>query len=291
MSEETPVVTEQPVPVVEAPKEFVFNYQPKDEDGKPLGGLQVIKAASPEEALEKMAAQNSELVKLNRKLNRDIRLGNIIQDQIPQDAPRVKDGQYEINPRPLSADERLQLVQDLNDPEKCDAAYDRMIEARIGNPSSIRQALTETKQRIAAMDAQAQAEAFVRSTPNYFVCEENFLTLANWMIKNDLEPVKVNFKLAFDTLGPKGANVLRERPVEVRQEPRVDPKPEPVVVPSPEPIPATSKLPVSLNRSNSSDAGTPAKQGYTAAEIEKMSGEEYKQKVLIPEFQKQRQAR
>ena len=69
MSDETPVVAGPEVAlVVEPPKEFVFQYQPKDEEGKPLGAPQVIKATGPEEALEKMAAQNSELVKLNRSL-------------------------------------------------------------------------------------------------------------------------------------------------------------------------------------------------------------------------------
>ena len=290
MSEEnivTPEVVETPVPVVEAvpepPKEFRFEYQPKDENGNNLGGKQVIIAPSPEEALEKMAAQNSELVRLNRKLNKDIRLGSIVQDQIPDDAPRVKEGQYEVNPKPLTADERLQLVQDLNDPEKCDAAYDRMIEARIGSPEAIRHALTVTKQRIAQMDAQAQAEAFVRSTPDYFVCPENFETMANWMIKNDLEPVKTNFRLAYKTLGPDGANLLREK--QVTEAPKPEPVPAPAPAPvavAPEPAPKPTPRPVAsgLTRSNSSEGGAPrSSSAYTVADIEKMSGDEYKKKL------------
>jgi len=278
MSDEN-IVTPEPtaeVPVPEAPKEFRFTYQPKDENGNNLGGQQVIVAANPEEALEKMAAQNSELVRLNRKLNKDIRLGSIVQDQIPDDAPRVREGQYEVVPRPLTAEERLQLPQDLNDPEKCDAAYDRLLEARIGSPEAIRQALTVTKQRIAQMDAQVQAEAFVRSTPDYFVCPENFETMANWMIKNDLEPVKANFKLAYKTLGPDGANLLREKPVV--EAPKVEAKSEPVVEPAPKPTPRP--VASGLTRNNSSEGGTPrSTSAYTIADIEKLSSEEYKKKL------------
>jgi hypothetical protein len=287
MSDETPVVpVADPAPVVEAPKEFIFQYQPKDEEGKPLGAPQVIKATNPEEALEKMAAQNSELVKLNRKLNKDIRLGNIVQDEIPADAPRFNSAQYDFNPKPLTAEDRLQLTQDLNDPEKCDSAMDRLISARIGDPEAIRQTLRQTRQEIATMHALAQAEAFVKSTPEYYGCEENKQTLGSWMIKNNLDPILKNFKLAFTTLGPQGANILKERPVPEA------PKPAPVVEPQSEPAPVVvAPRPVSsgLTRTNSSDAGTPMKTGYSAAEIEKMSGEEYKQKVLIPQFRSQRQ--
>ncbi len=281
MSEEN-IVTPEPVveaaPVPETPKEFRFTYQPKDENGNNLGGQQVIVAANPEEALEKMAAQNSELVRLNRKLNKDIRLGSIVQDQIPDDAPRVKEGQYEIVARPLSAEERLQVVQDLNDPEKCDAAQDRLIEARIGSPEAIRRSLSRSEQRIAQMDAKEQAEAFVRSTPDYFVCPENFETMANWMIKNDLEPVKANFKLAYKTLGPDGANLLREKPVAEVPVPKAEPAP---VAAEPAPAkPAPRPVASGLTRSNSSESGAPRNiSTYTIADIERMPSEEYKKKL------------
>lgn len=289
MSEET-VVVPAPEPVAAKPevKEFRYEYQPKDEEGRPLGGKQVIVATSPEEALEKMAAQNSELVKLNRKLNRDLRLGNVVQDQIPDSAPRVREGQYDIEPIPLTAEERLEVIQNINDPENFEKAARLMVRSQIGDPDAVRAVVGEQRRKIAAMDAREQAEAFVRSTPDYYVCPDNFMTLANWMIKNDLEPVKENYQYAYDEL--KKAGLMLERPV--AEAPASAPAPVvPAAVVEAPVVPAPAK-PVSsgLTRENSSDSGASSvKKSYTQAEIDKMSGEEYKQKVLIPEFKASRQ--
>ncbi len=292
MSESIPTEPiQEPVPEVkEEPKEFRYEYQPTDEGGKPLGAPQVIIAASPEEALKKMGEQNSQLTRLNRKLNKDIRLGTVFQDNIPAEAPRSQSSRYEFKPEPLTAEERLQLSQDLVDPEKCDAAYARLVRSQIGDPAQLLQTLSRAEQRIAAIDTEKQAVAFIRSNPDYFPCEDNSNTLINWMLKNELEPVKENFARAFEALGPKGANILTERPAPVI----AAPAPEPVAVAAPEvqaPQPAKKPGAFGLTRENTSEQGPPPKpQGYTNAEIEKMSGEEYKQKILIPEWKKQKQS-
>lgn len=286
---EAPAV--EPVVVPAAPVEQTYTYQPRDEENRPLGGPQVIKYKTSEELAEKLSAQNSELVRLNRKLNKDIRLGTFMRDEIPADAPRVREGQYEVQPRPLSAEERLQLVQDLADPEKCDSATDRLIESRIGSPQAILATLSEARQQIGSMNAQKEAEAFVRSTPDYFVCPDNFQTLANWMIKNDLEPVKANFMLAFKVM--REAGLVVERPVV--ESPAVVSTPATVVeapaaaTPEATPRPAARPTSSGLTRSQASDGGvSAAKKGYTPAEIDKMSADEYKQKILVPEFKASR---
>lgn len=293
MSEEI-VIPVVEVPVVEpvvpvAPAEQTYTYQPRDEENRPLGGPQVIKYKNPEELAEKLSAQNTELIRLNRKLNKDIRMGNFAQDEIPADAPRYDESKYQLVPKPLSAEERLQLVQDLADPEKCDTASDRLISARIGDPEILRAKLTRLEEKSARLDAKEEAEAFVRATPDYYVCPDNFLTLGNWMIKNNLEPVKENFKLAFE----KMREHLVERPVV--DAPVVIPTPAPVVetpaaaVAEPTPKPAARPASSGLTRSQASDSGaSAAKKGYTPAEIDKMSADEYKQKILVPEFQASR---
>lgn len=293
---EEPIVQDPVATPPELPKEFVFTYQPKDENGNPLGGVQVIKAANPEEALQKMAEQNSELVKLNRKLNKDLRLGNIIPDNIPETAPRVAPGQYEFNPVPLSAEERLEVIRDINDPENFDKAAERIVKATIGDPQAIRNVLSQSQTDVAAMRAKAEAEAFVRSNPDYYVCAENVQTIFSWMIKNELQPVKDNFQLAYDTLGPNGSNVLVARPAAVEP-----PPPPPVVDPTPaaaEPAAPTRNLPPVLSRRNSSESGAARSNdsGITyeyrpnpnAAPIvfkgkealERMPGDEYKRRLL-----------
>ena len=295
--EETPQSTSVQEPIVEViaeptpqvVEEKVYTYQPKDDLGNPLGAPQVLKYKSEQELADKLREQNENLIRLNRKLSRDIRLGNIVKEEIPDDAPRVKDGQFDFTPKPLTAEERMQLAQDLTDPEKMDQAQSRLVEATIGNPAEIRRALSQQVQKIAAMDAKEQAEAFVRSNPTYYVCQQNFETMANWMIRNQLEPTRGNFELAFKTLGPTGAGIMVERPIEVAP----PPVPIPAVVAEPI-VPAVAEVPRTqaaprptasgLTRSNSSDVGPAPKKGYTDKEISKMSAEDYKRLVLMPEF-------
>lgn len=296
-SEQEPVV-EIAAPVVVPPvvEDKTYSYQPKDENGFSLGAPQVIKYKSDQELADKLRDQNENLIRLNRKLTKDIRLGNIVKEEIPDDAPRVKEGQYDFALKPLSAEERMQLAQDLTDPEKMDAAQSRLVAATIGDPAEIRRALSQQVQRISAFDAKEQAEAFVRSTPDYYVCQQNFETLANWMIRNELEPTQSNFKLAYKTLGPTGAAIMLERPIAVSP----DPLPVPTVVTS-EVVPAVAEVPKpqaaprptasGLTRSNSSDVGPAPKRGFTDKEIAKMSADEYRQKVLIPEFNARQPAR
>jgi hypothetical protein len=291
MSESTPIT--EPIQEVKEvppePKEFRYEYQPTDEHGNNLGAPQVIIATSPEEALKKMGEQNSQLIRLNRKLNRDVRLGTVFQENIPAEAPRSRSGQYEFKPEPLTAEERLQISQDLVDPEKCEAASARLVRSQIGDPAQLLNSLSRAEQRIAAIDTEKQANAFLRSSPDYYPCQDNSEILINWMLKNELEPIKENFARAFAELGPKGANILTERPAPVV----AAPAPEPVAVVAPEvqaPQPAKKPGAFGLTRENTSEQGpAPKPQGYTPAEIEKMSGEEYKRLILIPEWKKQKQ--
>lgn len=277
-------------PVVE---EKIYTYQPKDENGSNLGSAQVIKYKSEQELADKLRDQNENLIRLNRKLTKDIRLGNIVKEEIPDDAPRVKDGQYDFTPKPLTAEERLQLASDLTDPERMDAAQSRLVEATIGNPSEIRRALSSQVQRIAAIDAKEQAEAFVRSTPNYYVCQQNFETLANWMIRYELEPTKSNFELAFKALGPAGAGIMVERPI-ADVAPVIPPPavvPEAIVPPVTEvPRPQARPTASGLTRSNSSDVGPAPKTGFSQKELDKMSSQEYLDKVVKPDFKARQQA-
>jgi len=131
-----------------------------------------------------------------------------------------------------------------------------------------------------------EAQAFKNSNPDYYVCVENFQTMANWMVKNGLEPVKENFQLAYDTL----KEYMTPKPAAVVAAPVVH-KTEEVVTNGQQP-PTTPVRPVSsgLTRSNGSDTGPAPKTGYSPTEIDKMSAEEYRKLVLVPEFKKQQQA-
>jgi hypothetical protein len=68
--------------------------------------------------------------------------------------------------------------------------------------------------------AKTEADAFVANTPAYYKCQENFETITNWMLKNNLSPVRENFKVAYDAMmkaellveAPDIAPVPEERP-------------------------------------------------------------------------------
>lgn len=274
---EAAVVQEPIAPVT--PVEKTYTYQPTDESGNNLGGPQVIKYdGTPEDLGAKMAAQNTELVRLSRKLKKDLRLGNITTEQIPDTAPRFDESKFQLTPQPLTAEERIQLAADISDPEKFDAVSQRLIRASIGDPEALRTRLARLEQKASQSDALEQAQAFKNANPDYHVCKQNFETLANWIIKNGLEPVQENFQLAYDTL--KEYMIQKPQPVVAA----------PVVVPDPPPAPTPAR-PVSsgLTRSNGSDSGPAPKTGYTQAEIDKMSGDEYKRLVLDPEFRARKQ--
>ena len=197
-----------------------------------------------------MAENNSRLIALNRKLNKDLRLSSSVKDTIPDTAPRFDESKYELKPEPLTAEERMQLVQDIQDPEKFEAAQQRLVRATIGDPNALRTRLARVEQRLDRTTVQEEALAFKRGCPDYFPSQNNLETLAAWMYKNNLDPIKENFQLAYDTL----KDVLEVRPAPVSVQPVV--VTEPTVVPAP-------VRPVSsgLTRSNASDSGPVASPG------------------------------
>lgn len=191
------------VAVLEPPKEFVYEYQPTDEQGRPIGGKQVFKGTSEHEIIEKIANANIHATRKIREQARRLRLGDIDKETIPDDAPKAV--HTVVNPRNLSAEERLEISRDLLDPEKVDSAYDRLSEAKYGmKPSDLVNRLNQAEENVEALRARAEAELFVKTTPEYYICDDNFYAIANWIVKNELAPVCENFKLAFNTLNAAG---------------------------------------------------------------------------------------
>ena len=278
------IVQEPVVPVPEAPKEYRYEYQPTD-NGQPLGGKQVIiYDGTPEDLGNKMAVQNSELVKLNRRLKKDLRLSSATVDEIPDNISRFDVSQYQLTPVPLTAEERIQLSQDVLEPEKVSQVGRRFVQAELGDPEIIRAKMSRMEEQITTMLVEKEAQAFLRGCKDYYPCDENLKTIYSWMVKNNLNPVHANFQYAYDQL----KEFLIPRPQVAAPAPAV----EPIITVEPPPAATAPVRPVSsgLTRSNGSDTGPASKSGYSLAEIDKMSGEDYKRLVLVPEFKKQQQA-
>lgn len=276
---ETPVVDPAPV-VVEQSVEIVYEYQPVDDLDRPLGNKQVFKGANWQEITDKVAKANKELVRLNRDLNKKVRLGQIETDNIPDSVTRIQN--TDIKPKPLTSDERYQLSRDIMDAEKFEQAAQRIVESTVGDPNELRESIRQTQEELKGLRAKEEARLFLQRNADYYVCQENWETISSWMIKNNLAPIATNFEYAFSEL--KNAGLMLDKPI-------VSAPVEPVVAPVAAPVEApVQRIPVSINKNVASDNGispaAAAPKKWTKEQIEKMSGDEYKRNMRDPEFLK-----
>ena len=299
-------VTTEPVeqPVVAELPELRYEYQPTDEHGRPLGGMQVIKYKTPDELATKLAGQNTELLRKLREVTRKQKLGITDDVQLPDDA----EIQEFVTPQPktLSAEELFNLSQDLQDPAKSVEAVNKIFEASVGlTAEQMRQQFNDAQ--IAKLQHQAYVnyQVFERQhATEFYPCPENAQVLTDWMFRKRLAPTVKNFQLAASTL--KEAGLLLDSPIvrEVTHTAPAPPAPAPVstepnsqvpAVPesriTPEGQPQTKRqvrVPSGLNERVSSDASNNAGPtvSFTLADIDKMPADLYKQKMKDPSFRK-----
>lgn len=180
-------------------------YQPTDDSGRPIGGVQVIKYTTQEELVDKLQEQNVLILRRLRQETRKNRLAIVEEGEVPSEAPRFHT--VEFNSRTLTPDERFQLSRDINDPEKFDDAADTLLEYKLGlKPADLRNTLQQQQDAIVSFRAQQEIAAFKEDNPDYYKCQENSDAITTWMLKRGLDPVKENFQLAYNTL--KAANVI-----------------------------------------------------------------------------------
>lgn len=301
----TVVVEEIPEPVIEAPPapaplpEQRFEYQPTDAEGRPLGGKQVVKFTTQTELAEKLRDQNVELVRKLREVTRKQRLGIIDDDDIPADADRT--GSFEFRKKELTPEDRYAISQDLNDPAKFEEASSRLFEAQTGaTPDEFVTAMNKQQLVTNQLLARQNAGIFFERHPEFNVCEPNVELLCDWMGKKGLQPTVKNFEIAQVKLTEAGL-LLPTPPREVIPTPAaVIPVPEvvppqapaaPVARISDEEQSATRqvRLPSGLNSRVASNSGlAPETKKLTLAEIDRMSGDEYKKRILSdPNFSKE----
>lgn len=270
MSIETPEVVEEtqvlpdapePQPVVEIPEQR-YEYQPTDASGRPIGGKQVIKYRTQEELVNQLQEQNVLILRKLREETRKNRLG--ITDDEPaatEAAPRFRQ-LIEFNERELTPEEQVQLSRDMLDPDQFNDAFDKVFEAKLGaKPAQLRAALKNQQDEHMRMIAKMETDAFLANNPQYFKCQENFEAITGWMRKRNLDPVRDNFQLAYDTL--KAASVIiepMEAPPTVEIEER-QPEPAPAPAPAPTPEPARPRIASGLTKNQSSDHGSTFRAG------------------------------
>lgn len=113
--------------------------------------------------------------------------------------------------------------------------------------------------------AKIEADAFVAANPEYYKCQANFDAITKWLLKNNLAPVRQNFQLAYDKLSAVGLLFTGPTP-ESEENP---------------PVASTTRVPSGLTRNQSADeSGIPVQKQYTEAEIDAMTADVYRRKLL-----------
>ena len=281
----------QETPIIEAPVEQTYIYQPTDENDRPIGGKQVIKYTSQEELIKEMEKRNVLLIRKLRQETKKNRLGIIEDEDLGENVQHLADP-IEFTPRELSAEELYEISRDLLDPTKSAEASTKLLEAKLGAPLEALGSTLKTMQHDnIALRAKVEANAFVNANPDYYKCDENMDAIVGWMVRYNLAPSAANFQKAFDTLKAQGVLIEGAAPV------------QPVTpVPATE-LPATQiekpeenvvqRLPgIAITRDNTSDAGTPIAPGsditYSVGgrvltglqAIQAMPSDEYKRRLL-----------
>jgi len=245
MSEEQ-VVIEQPVVL----EEKRYEYQPTDDENRPIGGRQVIKYHTEEELRDKLRDQNVSLIRKLRQETKKVRLGIIENDELPENVQKLDDLD-DTPPQELTDEERYELARKLQDPVTAFEAVTTIAERQV------KPELRALKQENWSLRAKLESRIFVEANPDYYKCQENFEAITSWMVRYNLAPIASNFQLAYDTL-KRQDNALILGAAEVT--PVVAP-----AIPAVEPIVETQSaqqsqqvvVPVStgLNNDNSSSQG------------------------------------
>jgi hypothetical protein len=177
------------VPATVAPVEEIYEYQPTDDNGLPIGGIQRIKYTGKDDLIAKLAKNHSESIKGMRKLSRNVRLGisdeQPVAEEIPETAPKY------------TAEDEVVRFTEADFPGLAPETAKKKAEALNRNQD-------ETIQNRALLEANA----FTAAEPRYVRSNDNMQELLTWMVKRNLKPVRANFQLAFDSLVAKGILLL-----------------------------------------------------------------------------------
>ena len=297
---EVPVVVETPVAPVPPPvappvvTEQRYEWQPTDANGKSMGGKQVITYKNQEELIQKFTEQNNLILRQMRKLSNDVKLGLTPDVEVPESAKRLPKNFDGFKPKTLTADERFELTQDLNDPSKFEDAKIRLAEATFGaTPEVISEVLSRSQQLLLEQQVVRSFDEFLENVgDNFYNVEANRTILIDWMGQKELAPTPENFEIA---LVRTAALQVPAPAVQRAQVPATPVAPVEAEPQSQVPVAAVSRItdqqqqvqsatrqtPSGLNDRVSSNNGVTSvsERTLTLAEVDKMSADEYKRRV------------
>ena len=297
---EVPVVVETPVAPVPPPvappvvTEQRYEWQPTDANGKSMGGKQVITYKNQEELIQKFTEQNNLILRQMRKLSNDVKLGLTPDVEVPESAKRLPKNFDGFKPKTLTADERFELTQDLNDPAKFEDAKIRLAEATFGaTPEVISEVLSRSQQLLLEQQVVRSFDEFLENVgDNFYNVEANRTILIDWMGQKELAPTPENFEIALVRTAALQVPAPAVQRAQVPATPVAPVEAEPqsqvpvaavsrITDPQQQVQSATRQTPSGLNDRVSSNNGVTSvsERTLTLAEVDKMSADEYKRRV------------
>lgn len=196
---------------------------------------------------------------------------------------------HAAGPTPLTAEQRLQTVAELNNPATVDKAITRIIESEMGETMEQRRA-REQRENAEQEESKATETAmrFAADTPEWVQTPHNAETMVNYMRSQGMDLTnKSHYIMAFERLS--AAKLLQTKALEVETETELEDEDErqrnaPVPVPVPR---APTRLSTGVTQRDIS--GLPPRPTtrlkYTREQIAELSAYDYKRLMLDdPQF-------
>lgn len=263
--------------------QWLNNAEPDDE-----GNLKAIIKNTEGRTVSQFTAK-TEREMMDKLLQSQANANRIIADlRKKPDAARTP---LTVEPRELTAADRLRLSSEITDPNKVVEAVDEIITARQGiSPNKIgaefqRKSLEEQNQYY-----NREAAAFREANPDYYPVPQNLQAVVDELKKEQLEWTRNNLALVYWSLKEQGRMVPWP---EEKQEPEAEANPP--TNGNGQALTATTRprtIATTGLRNADASALPPApqskRQKYTRADIERMSRQEYTDKLRSdPDFRRQ----
>jgi hypothetical protein len=282
-------------------KKYVETYQITNSNGEPVGPPQVFEADTKDELISLLKNAHQNAASKFYETKRAVKLGLLMEPD--SDRPI-----QEFVERPLSADERVRVVEESKNAATYDAAMTRWLESKFGAPIGvIRENLQEVEQNKYIRFVNEQVEAFKMDFPDYVQSASNREALVKYLQKKDWPITRKNLGIAYTDLLEDGDTIIVRQPVyepETVVDPAAAASAEVTPALSADPtisVPATEVTPISvpsvvrpavsttLGRGSSSvsTAAPVTNKKITIQEVNAMTSEQYSKRLSTdPEFAK-----
>ncbi len=240
-----------------------------DVDPEDGSNVQTFSAATRKEVSEKLATA---------QFNASRAINTLKRERKPEPV-RVS-----VAVKPLDANERMQFVRDIQDPEKFDQVIERVVEARFGVPVD---EITRRVNKVGVDEVTerqvAETKKFVAQNADWYPTQENKMELMRRIEAKRLALTAVNFGIVWDEMKAEGkADLAPEQGEEQEQEEGQQQQPPP---PSATPISTTRPRTATYQtgvRPGDFQTRRPAEPApkYTRAQIENMPPSVYREKLL-----------